>query len=512
MAVTATHAADHAGNSGGNLTAAQAVLGRRTLTQVPQEARPTITPGAVGAGIVHLGLGAFHRGHQAVYTEEAIAAAGGDWGIIAVAPRSRDVYDAIVAQDLLFSVTTLSDDTSRTQVCGAFAGARHAASDPLAIVRLLADPSIKIVTLTVTEKAYSIDPASGRLRLDPALQADLTGEGPPSTVPGLVVRGLLARARADAGPIAVVSCDNLPANGQRVRRLVEQALPVTGAGAAVQAWIADQVTFPGTMVDRIVPATTPALLATVRGALGVADYAAVAAEPFRQWVIEDDFPGGRPAWELAGATLTTDAGPYERVKLRVLNGVHSALAYLGALEGIETIAEALARPHLRRFAEALINTDIVPTLDPPAGVSPIEYGRTVLARFANSAIRHRTLQVAMDGSQKLPQRILHTIADRRAVGATPRYAALVVAAWMRFALGSTDDGRALTLDDPLAPEIHRAIKGTDGSPAAVVNALLALSAVFPPELAADDLFRALVEEWLDALGRHGVAETLGGLA
>lgn len=511
MAVTAERAADPTGPITGK-SADQIALGRRTLSDVPAQSRPTVLPGAVGAGIVHLGLGAFHRAHQAVYTEEAIAKAGGDWGIIAVAPRSRDVYDAIVAQDLLFSVTTLSDDTSQTQVCGAFAGARHAASDPMAIVRLLADPSIKIVTLTVTEKAYSIDPASGRLRLDPALQADLTGDGAPTTVPGLVVRGLLARARADAGPIAVVSCDNLPANGQRVRRLVEQALPVTGVDASLQAWIAEQVTFPGTMVDRIVPATTPALLSTVRAALGVTDHAAVAAEPFRQWVIEDDFPGGRPAWELAGATLTADAGPYERVKLRILNGTHSALAYLGALEGIETIAETLARPHLRRFAEALINTDIVPTLDPPPGLSPTEYGRTVLARFSNSAIRHRTLQVAMDGSQKLPQRILDTIADRRAAGANPRYAALVVAAWMRFAMGSTDDGRAITLDDPLASEIHRAIKGADGSPAAVVNALLGLSAVFPPELAGDDLFRALVEEWLDALGRYGVAETLGGLA
>ncbi|HLL65246.1 MAG TPA: mannitol dehydrogenase family protein [Micromonosporaceae bacterium] len=487
-------------------------LGRATLGSVPAQFQPLVAPGAVGAGIVHLGLGAFHRAHQAVYTEEAIDAGGGDWGIVAVAPRSRDVYDAVVEQDLLFSVTTLNDDGSQTRVCGAFAGARHAASDPLAIVALLADPAIRMVTLTVTEKAYSIDPASGTLRLDPALRADLTGDAPPTTIPGLLLRGLRARARADAGPFAVVSCDNLPANGARVRRLVEQALPVTGADPAVQSWIRDQVTFPGTMVDRIVPATTPALLDSVRGALGVTDLAAVGAEPFRQWVIEDAFPGGRPAWELAGATMTSDAGPYERLKLRMLNGVHSALAYLGALQGIETIAEALTRPHLREFAERLITTDILPTIDPPDGVDPAEYGCTVLARFDNSAVRHRTLQIAMDGSQKLPQRILHTIADRRAAGAMPRYGALVVAAWMRFAMGAADDGRALPLDDPLTDEIRAAVAGAGGSPAAVVDALLGLSAVFPAELAQDDAFRAVVVEWLDALSRHGVATTLGGSA
>jgi fructuronate reductase len=476
-------------------------LSRGALRSVPVASRPVLTPGAAGPGIVHFGLSAFHRAHQAMYTEEAMAAKGGDWGIVAVAPRSRDVLDAILAQDLLFSVTSLGAGVADTRVVGALVDARHAASDPLSVVGLIADPRIRVVTLTVTEKAYALEPADGRLRLDDGLRADLTGARPPQSVPGLLVCGLLARERAGAGPLAVVSCDNLPANGERVRSMVFQALAAAGADPS---WVAANVTFPGTTVDRIVPATTAETLATAEQALGVTDLAAVAAEPFRQWVIEDDFPSGRPAWEAAGAILTEDAGPYERLKLRVLNGVHSSLAYLGALDGCETIAEALARPYLRRFAERLVAEDILPTLDPPAGVDPVQYGQTVLERFANPAIRHRTLQIAMDGSQKLPQRLLHTIADARRAGRLPAHATLAVAAWMRFVAGTGDDGRTLPLDDPLADEIRAALAGG-------VDGLLGLRAVFPAEFAEDAELRSAVVSWHGALG-HGVPATLDGAA
>ncbi|MDI5941857.1 mannitol dehydrogenase family protein, partial [Micromonospora sp. DH15] len=246
-------------------------------------------------------------------------------------------------------------------------------------------------------------------RLRAALAADLAGDAPPTTVPGLLVRGLAARAAADAGPVALVSCDNLPANGARLRGLVEQALARSGASDRVLSWVSEQVTFPGTMVDRIVPASTAQTLAAARDALGFADLAAVAAEPYRQWVIEDDFPGGRPAWEAAGAVLTDDAGQWERVKLRGLNGLHSATAYLGALAGRETVADALGVPGLTGMLRRLVAEEVAVSFTPPDGVSMVAYGDEVLARFANPAIRHRTLQIAMDGSQKLPQRVLHTL-------------------------------------------------------------------------------------------------------
>ncbi|MCI4065751.1 mannitol dehydrogenase family protein [Micromonospora sp. R77] len=487
-------------------------LGLATLRRLPVECRPLLRPGTVPAGIVHLGLGAFHRAHQAVHTEEAVGAAGGDWGIIGVAPRSTTLVEALAAQDGLFSVTTLSGAARATRVVGSLAGVRHAAGDPAAVVALLADPAIRVVTLTVTEKAYRLDPVTGALRTDPELVADLTGDRPPVTVPGLLVRGLLARAIADAGPIALVSCDNLPANGHRLRGLVAQSLALARVPDSVAGWIRDRVAFPGTMVDRIVPASTDETRATARAALGVTDLAAVAAEPYSRWVIEDDFPGGRPAWERAGAVLTDDAGPWERLKLRTLNGVHSATAYLGALAGRETVADALELPGLTAVLRRLIVEDVAPSFTPPPGVSVPEYGEEVLARFGNPAIRHRTLQVAMDGSQKLPQRILHTVADLRAAGRPAHWAALVVAAWLRFLSGHADDGRPLPLDDPLADRIRAALATGRDTPAGVVDALFALPEVFPADLAADAEVRADVVDWLTALDRHGVRATLAGAA
>lgn len=482
-------------------------LRRATLSRVPAECRPLVT--GPGVGIVHLGLGAFHRAHQAVYTEEAIAAAGGDWGIVAVAPRRRELVDTLVAQDHLFSVTSLAGDQGQTRVVGALAGVQHAPSDPAAVVRLLADPAVRVVTLTVTEKAYRVAAETGTLQVDEGLRRELAGEVPPTSVPGLLTAGLVARARADAGPLALVSCDNLPANGKLLRAVISQAVALTGPDSErVAAWVDAHVTFPGTMVDRIVPASTPATIQVARAALSVTDHAAVAAEPYRQWVIEDDFPGGRPDWAAAGAVLTTDAAPYERLKLRTLNGLHSALAYLGALAGCETIAEALRLPGVRAALERFVAEEVAPSLVPPDGISVVAYGQEVLDRFANAALDHRTLQVAMDGTQKLPQRILHTMADRRAAGASPRWAALVVAAWIRFAAGRADDGRPLPLDDPLADLVRETLAAAGAAPAARVEAVLGLTQVFPPALAADQVVRDLVTGWLADLDRYGVTTTL----
>ena len=464
------------------------------------------------AGIVHLGLGAFFRAHQAVYTQDAMAAAGGDWGIVGVAPRSVTVLDALRAQDGLYSVTTLSAADRSARVISVLTELLHAAADPDAVVARIADPAIRVVTLTVTEKAYRLDPATGRLLLDDDLRADLGTDRPPRSVPGLLVRGLAARHRAGAGPIALVSCDNLPGNGHRLRGLVTQSLRHLPDAGRLTDWVAANVSFPGTMVDRIVPATTAETLDIAARELGLTDLAAVHGEPYTQWIIEDDFPGGRPAWDAAGAVLAGDPGPWERLKLRTLNGVHSAIAYLGAVAGRDTIAAALTIPGLEDAMRRLIAEDIAPSLTPPEGITTIGYGEEVLHRFANPAIGHRTVQVAMDGTQKLPQRVLDTIAARRATGATPRWATLVVAAWMRFVQGTADDGRELPLDDPLAPKIRSLLAAAPSTPDAVVGALLSLDTVFTAELAADETVRELLVHWLTALHKHGVEATLAGAA
>ncbi|QSB15775.1 mannitol dehydrogenase family protein [Natronosporangium hydrolyticum] len=484
-------------------------LCRATISRLPPASRPLLDPADLRPGILHLGLGAFHRAHQAVFTEAAIAARGGDWGIVAVAPRNRPLVDALTAQDGLFSVASRDQAETDIRVVGALHGVRHAPSDPGAVVALLADPAIRVVTLTVTEKAYRLDPATGQLQLDAALRAELTRHTPPASVPALLALGLSARARADAGPLAVVSCDNLPANGRQLASMARQALTLAEPPAV--DWVTSHVRFPSTMVDRIVPATTPETLATVRSALGLTDEAAVAAEPYRQWVIEDDFPAGRPAWEAAGAVLTDDAGPYERLKLRALNGVHSTLAYLGALAGCRTIDQALALPGASAMVSMLLRDDIAASLTPPAGVSVAEYGQSVLDRFANPATGHRTRQVAMDGSQKLPQRLVHMVADRRSAGELPQWGALALAAWMRFVCGQADDGRALPLDDPLADEIRHRLAAAERTPAGVVTALLGLESVFPASLRHDAELADLLTQWLTTLARHGVRDTLAGM-
>jgi fructuronate reductase len=493
-------------------------LGLSAVPGLPAASRPAVLPGEVPAGVLHLGLGAFHRAHQAVYTERAVATAGGDWGIAAVAPRSRTVLDALAGQDHLFSVTELTEEetSAKTRVVGILADLLHAASDPTAVIARLADPAIRVVTLTVTEKAYRIDPVTGRIHPDDAqLRADLAGDKagdeagePPTTIPGLLVRGLAARARADAGPIAVVSCDNLIANGRTLSGLVDQCAGLLPEPAPVREWLRRNVTFPRTMVDRIVPASTPATFEAARRALGVADEAAVNAEPFSQWVIEDAFPGGRPAWDEAGALITKDVEPWERLKLRVVNGLHSALAYLGAVAGCETIWAAVELPGMRAWLRRFLAEDILPSLSPPDSVDPSDYAEQALARFANPALPYRTLQVAMDGSQKLPQRVLHTALDRRRAGAEPAASALVVAGWLRFLLGRADDGRPLPLDDPLAGPIHDALSGAGDAPASVVDAVFGLDGVFPADLAADATFRRLVTDHLEHLTRSGVRAVL----
>jgi fructuronate reductase len=260
--------------------------------------------------------------------------------------------------------------------------------------------------------------------------------------------------------------------------------------------------FPASMVDRIVPATTEADREETARLLGVRDEALVVAEPFLQWVIEDDFAGARPAWEQAGAVLTGDVAPWEQAKLRMLNATHSMLAYLGGLRGYETIAEAVRDPELAELAGELLAYDVVPTLTPPEGLDLTAYGTSVLERFANPALKHRTAQVAMDGSVKLPVRLLGTVRDRLAAGSGPRFASLAVAGWMVYvATGKDANGRELTLDDPQAARLLEAVATAGPGAAGLVDALLSVDTVFDEELAADKTFRSLLIEGVTSLQR-----------
>ena len=483
-------------------------LSLRTLGAVPAPLRPPIDPRQLSVGIVHLGIGAFHRAHQAAFTEDAIVAAGGDWGICGVTERSAAVVEQLAPQDGLYALAQRGADGERLRVVGVVRELHFALADPGGLLRRFADPAVHVITLSVSEKGYRYEATTGRLRLeDPGIAADLSGSGP-STVVGQLALGLDARRRANGAPITVVCCDNLPDNGRVLAGLVCEFAERLPQGGELLAWIEDSVRFPSTMVDRITPATTAADRAAIASALGVEDRGAVITESFRQWVIEDDFAAPRPAWERAGAITTDDVRPYERLKIRLLNGCHSTVAYLGALADQELVSDAVGpgMPFVAVLAE-LMERDVEPTVVVPAGFDLAGYEAEVLERFANPALRHRTLQIAMDGSQKLPQRLLDTVRDRRRAGAEPVFAALGVAAWMRFVSARrSDGGRELTVDDPLADRIAERLGGRE-DPAAVVDELLSMREIFDQELAGDAGLRALLVELLGRLARDGARWT-----
>ena len=486
-------------------------LDRSTLSRVDAALRPAAEPTATG--IVHLGLGAFTRAHQAVYTADALAA-GPDraWGICGVTQRSASVVEQLRPQDGLYSVLTRSAAGSSLQVVSAVQDVLFAQEETDRLLTLLAAPTTRLVTLTVTEKGYRHDPATGRLRTgDPEVAADLAGRAP-VTVVGQLARGLEARRAAGAGPVSLLSCDNLPANGRVLHGLVLEFCVRLPDGDALAAWVEEHVAFPSSMVDRIVPATTDDDRAEAADLLGLDDCGVVVTEPFRQWVVEDVFAAGRPDWGRAGAVLTGDVAPYEAMKLRLLNGSHSTLAYLGALAGCETVADAVTEPGIGALVPRLMADDVVPTLQVPAGFDVQAYCGQLQERFANPALRHRTVQIAMDGTQKLPQRLLGTVRDRLAAGAEPRLACLGVAAWMRYvSAGAADDGRPLPLDDPMADRL-RALTADARSPAQAVDALLSLTEVFGDQLPQDAVFRELVTDALTALSRDGVRGAVRALA
>jgi fructuronate reductase len=480
-------------------------LSYAALPRIPAALRPPRDPRERTARIVHLGVGAFHRAHQAFYTEEC-----GGWGICGFTQRSARVVDQLAPQDGLYTLLVRDAEHTTARVVGALREVGFAGAAPAAVAARIADPAVTVVTLTVTEKGYRHDPATGRLRMDdPEIAADLAGR-PPRTVAGQLAAGLAARARASGGPLTIVCCDNLPSNGATLRGLVEQYVQRYEPGDRLAGWIARSVRFPATMVDRIVPATTEADRAEAAGLLGVRDAGTVVAEPDTHWVIEDSFAGPRPRWEKAGALIVPDVSPYEIMKLRVVNGAHSALAYLGGLAGHSHIAAAAADPDLAAYVRRLLAEDVAPTLDPPPGVDLGAYRERQLHRFANPALRHAVTQVAMDGSQKLPQRLLGTVRDRYKAGAEPVWAGLAVAAWMRHvATGRSDEGRPFPVDDPLATLFAERLRGAC-HPRQVAAALLGIREVFG-DLTGNAAFAGLAAAHLERLERDGARATVRAL-
>lgn len=476
-------------------------LCRHTLDRVPATVgRPSGRVLKAGIGIVHLGLGSFHRAHQAMFTDRAMAADGGDWGICGVSLRSARVRDALAPQDGLYTLLTRDAGGTQARIIGSVHAALALPEDPERVLARMAAADTRVISLTVTEKGYGGDPASGRLS---DTDADLTHDlaAGPATAPrstlGLLARALARRRKGGTGPVTLLSCDNLSGNGDGLRRLLLAFLDATDQ-RDLAAWMADTIPCPDTMVDRIVPAPTDTDRAEAARLIGLEDAATVATEPFAQWVIEDRFAASRPAWERVGATLTADVAGWEAMKLRLLNAAHSLIAYLGGLAGFATVDQAIADPGLRRHVETLWD-EAETTLVVPAGADVAGYRRALLERFANPALGHRTAQIAMDGSQKLPVRILGTILDRRRQGAPVDSLCLAVAAWMAWIARRDRNGVVIPAEDPLSDRLASVAADAGADAERLLDGVCVVSPAFSAALATDPVVRSAIEAHLRRL-------------
>lgn len=487
-----------------------ALLRRGSLDRLlPEVQKPAYNRDAVGVGIVHLGLGAFHRAHQAVYTDDALASAGGDWRIVGISLRSTDMVDALCAQQGLYTLLVRDEHGTRARLIGSLADAIAAARDPVAARQALERPQTRIVSLTITEKAYGIDRLTGCVMPNhEAIAHDLAHPDEPTGAVGMIVHALRARRRAGVAPFTVLCCDNLPENGHLLRAgVVDYARHID---VDLAQWIADEVAFPSTMVDRITPAADAGTLREAQALTGLADAAAIETEGFTQWVIEDTFPSGRPAWHVAGAVMVNDVAPYERMKLRMLNGAHSLLAYTGNALGYRYVRDAMQDAALVSLLQ-LHMAQAAATLAPLAQVDFAQYAQELLARFRNPAIAHALRQIAMDGTEKLPQRILAPAVDLMRVGGDIGVFAFAVAMWMRHCLGVNEAGECYELNDPRAQEIVAAVDGNTRDASDLADALFALPGLFPDVLLQAASWRSQVKAQLEVMLTSGTRAAIATL-
>ena len=468
------------------------------------------TGDAPEVGIVHLGPGAFFRAFNAIYTDEVRGDA--PWGICAVSLKSPTARDQLMPQGGAYTAVELGPEGEVRRVIGSIARVLVAPEDPAAVVDAMADPAVRIVSLTITEKGYCHNPSTGAL--DPAhpdIVHDLEISGAPRSAVGFICAALDRRRTAGEAPFTVLSCDNLPSNGVLAKGVVLDF--ARRVSPELADWITAEVPFPATMVDRITPATTEADVARLAEAEGYEDPAMVVHEPFRQWVIEDRFASGRPDWDKDGAQFVESVEAHELMKLRCLNGTHSTLAYLGYLAGHETISDAVADPVFAALCERLWAEEILPTVPQPEGEDLPAYAAALLERYRNPAIRHRTWQIAMDGSQKLPQRLLGTIRDNLQDGRVPTGLCLAVAGWMRYVGGVDEKGATIDVRDPLADRLKAASDGAE-TPEEKVAALLEIRDVIDEGLAGNAAFRdAVTAAYVSLAGkgaRASVADYLDG--
>ncbi|MFQ1002895.1 mannitol dehydrogenase family protein [Modestobacter sp. SSW1-42] len=471
----------------------------------PEVSVPGYDRSAVRTGIVHLGVGGFHRSHQAMYLDRLMDQGQAlEWGIcgVGVLPSDARMRDVLTAQDGLYTlVLAHPDGFLEARVIGSVVEYLLAPDDPEAVLERMADPQVRIVSLTVTEGGYNTTGIGSFDTTEPGVAADLQPGAVPRTVFGLVVEALARRRARGVPPFTVVSCDNMPGNGD-----VAADSFTTFARARdpeLGAWVAGHVRFPNSMVDRITPGTTDAQRAEVSRRFAVDDGWPVIAEPYAQWVLEDDFALGRPPLEDAGVQVVDDVGPYELMKLRLLNASHQCLGYLGSLAGYTFIHDACQDPFLRALLLRYMTDEAAPTLPPVPGIDLAQYRADLLGRFSNPHVRDTLARLCVDSSERMPKFLLPVVREDLAAGRDVTSAALAIAGWARWAAGTDDAGRELEMVDPRAEALRSAARRQDDDPLA----FLRLREVFG-DLADDERFTRPYLRALRSLTEHGARATV----
>jgi len=466
---------------------------------------PTYRRGELAQAIVHLGVGGFHRAHQAVYLDELaerrITTAWGERGV-GLLPQDRRMRDALLPQGCLYTVVERSVSQDKARVIGAMTDYLFAPEQQERVLAALADPSTRIVTLTITEGGYNINEATGVFQAEePAIQHDLRYPSSPQTVFGYLCEALDRRRKAGITPFTVQSCDNLQGNGAVARQTM---LAFAGLrDEALRAWMADHVAFPNSMVDRITPQTTDSDRAMVASSFGIKDAWPVVTEPFTQWIVEDTFCNGRPPLEEVGVQFVADVHPYEMMKIRLLNASHQAMGYLGYLCGYRYVHEVMGDPLFKDYISRLMDVEVTPLLPPAPGVDLGEYKHTLIERFSNPKIADQVARICTDGSARMPKFLLPSIAEALPAGRPHRLLTLAVAGWFRYLRGTDEQGAPIAIQDALADTLRTlAVKGMDDP-----RPLLDVQSLFG-ELGQAPEFVASLHEALQALTANGARATL----
>ena len=447
---------------------------------------PTYDRKKVGQSICHIGVGGFHRAHQAIYADDLLEQGGAtEWGIcgIGLLPHDIRIRDVLRSQDYLYVVVERELGHDAARVIGSIVDVLVAAEDREAVLRKLASPETKITSMTITEGGYYINQATGEFDSEhPDIKHDLEHPETPDCSFGYIIEALNRRRLAGLTPFTVMSCDNVQSNGEVARRMLLAFAELRDP--KIRNWLEQNGAFPNSMVDRITPATTDDHRRFVRETYGIEDGWPVVPESFRQWVIEDHFPNGRPAWERVGAEMTSDVLPYEKMKMRLLNASHQTMCYIGMLLGYQYADEAMGDAQISLLLQRMMDEEVTPILDPVPGIDLADYKRTLIRRFSNPAIKDTLVRLATEGSARIPKFILPSIADSLRTGTPNRLLVFTVATWFRYLAGTDDQGKELQIIDPLKDRLQECARKGKEDP----TPFLQLADLFPASLTQSPIF------------------------